>query len=940
MDITTGDLVASLTSAAAFAEKLSDVFNNHALISSFESNGVRDHVNVLSTTITPLKQVCCLLEDEVRGNGKPLLSAEGLQYVSVLVKECAAKLAKIAPVVAVARTDLRGDKKWKITSKKLKTDIVVSPAELTLDETKLLNDLDFTDWRRVSGHTRNYFQRLGEVQVRLLLVQQVIALSILSKNASAGKMDIEKIVDQHELISRTSRLAGIRQPGHCRPILRRSSLSSSNSSSSDDLSSSDDDRTSIISIPRVVTVPPYSPPPPPPPHFRPSPPCGPPPPPPPFSVPDSWIRPNQSRSDPLGPPQPSGPLPPLGSTPASGKTFPSCTPRSLQGTSMPPPNVSNMVKPPSYESHAGIGLAARKFKPSTFRANLGPACAEKNQDFKKESEDLTRKLTVKDEQPRSPEGRLFSSQHNSLGFKIKSFFRSKESLAREMKAVLENTQCVLQAFLIENQDIHPIPHSSFHSLEATHMRDILSQLNGNSWFETYSRLTPHEHDTLDAAIYQGLDPNEKAKREVIVLKLLQQNKANAWLRLLTTKLGSEHIFPHHISERVVLVILREQLVDGERKMVIPRGYIPDPADPVTLPSQTNARSTAPPGGVIGPAPPPRLPQGSRMLIAFSQDEAGVLTFVPDSQPNRPVIPGPIVYTPPPPPPPPGPPPGGIMYNAPLRPGPGPQAMETYHEFTIRLADRGSNEPRTWDRAVVTEESNAETVKLDRIEAFVRRGCGIIAAQLRLTEQQTFQVSTLMDHLRNCDTDSKFEWCWVELSLYDDAGRECWVIGGLSEWTKIHLIAMRCLKKDYRPGGVHYRPVIERMPPPPPNFGPRPNLNPYPGMPAPGPPAPPMRNIPPMSGPPMPPRPMSSARRRRSTDSESSGSDNDYSSDTSPRNSRRRRRFQERRYQSDSDSDDESDDDDDHLKINLKIRRGDDVVKKLLELWTPQSEEST
>ncbi|PQE28936.1 hypothetical protein CJF30_00003963 [Rutstroemia sp. NJR-2017a BBW] len=546
-----------------------------------------------------------------------------------------------------------------------------------------------------------------------------------------------------------------------------------------------------------------------------------------------------------------------------------------------------------------------------------PACAEKNQDFKKESEDLTGKLTVKDEQPRSPEGRLFSSQHNSLGFKIKSFFRSKESLAREMKAVLENTQCVLQAFLIENQDIHPIPHSSFHSLEATHMRDILSQLNGNSWFETYSRLTPHEHDTLDAAIYQGLDPSEKAKREVVVLKLLQQNKANAWLRLLTQKLGSEFVFPHHITERVILVILREQLVDGERKMLIPRGYIPDPADPATLPSPTNARSTAPPGGVIDSAPPPRLPRGSRMLIPFSQDEAGVLTFVPDSQPNRPAIPGPIVYTPPPPPPPPGPPPGGNMYNAPLRSGPGPQAMETYHEFTIRLADRGPNELRTWDRAIVTEESNAETVKLDRIEAFVRRGCGIIAAQLRLTEQQTFQVSALMDHLRNCDTD--------KLSLYDDAGRECWVIGGLSEWTKIHLIAMRCLKKEYRPSGVHYRPVIERMPPPPPMFHPTP-----------GPPAPPMRNIPPMSGPPMPPRPMSSARRRRSTDSESSGSDTDYSSDTSPRNSRRRRRFQERRYRSDSDSDD----DDDPLKINLKIKRGDDVVKKLLELWTPQSEEST
>src|SRR4051812_48353347 len=100
--ITTGDLVTSLTSVAAFAEQLSKVFNNHALTSSLEDKSVRNHVNVLSATITPLKQVCCLLEDEIRGNGKRLFSAAGLLYVSLLVKECATKLAKIASIVAHA----------------------------------------------------------------------------------------------------------------------------------------------------------------------------------------------------------------------------------------------------------------------------------------------------------------------------------------------------------------------------------------------------------------------------------------------------------------------------------------------------------------------------------------------------------------------------------------------------------------------------------------------------------------------------------------------------------------------------------------------------------------------------------------------------------------------------------------------------------------------
>lgn len=192
-----------------------------------------------------------------------------------------------------------------------------------------------------------------------------------------------------------------------------------------------------------------------------------------------------------------------------------------------------------------------------------------------------------------------------------------------MKAVLENTQCVLQAFLIEHQDIHPIPHSAFHSLEATHMRDILSQLNGNSWFETYSRLTAYEHDTLDAAIYQDLDPNKSTKREVVVLKLLQENKANAWLRLLTKCLGSEFPFPHHLSGRVVLVIIREPLVDGERKMFIPRGFIPDPAGLSNSPPQiktdikpaapTMNKPAAPPSCATGTAPPIYLPPGLRMF---------------------------------------------------------------------------------------------------------------------------------------------------------------------------------------------------------------------------------------------------------------------------------------------------------------------------------------
>ncbi|KAM3076880.1 origin recognition complex subunit 4 [Clarireedia jacksonii] len=892
--ITAGDLVTSVARVIGFAEQLSKVFNNHALTNICTTESVRDHMNVLSATITPLKQVRCLLEDETRGNGKRLFSDAGLSYVSLLVKECATKLAKIAPIVAHA--GLRRDRKWTRKNNKLKTDIVVLPAELTLDETILLNDLQNAHWNRVFEHTHTYLNRLGQVQVRLLLVQQVITLGALSKNDSSKKMDIEKIVGQHELITRTARVAGISQSGHSRLIYRRSSLSNSTISSSDDSSSSDGDEIFDSSIRRPAR--PISLPPPPPPLA-----------PPPFSIPSAPLTSGSSALP--GPPQSSGPLPPL-PPPSFRPSLPSHPPSSLQCTTIP------MVKPPSYESHTRMNLASRK--PSTFYATLGGG---KKQDAKEQSENSTSKLAAKGGQTKSSEGRLFNSQHNSFGFKIKSLFRSKDSLAKEMKAVLENTQCVLQAFLIEQQDIHPIPHSTFHSLEATHMRDILSQLNGDSWFETYSKLTAYEHDTLDAAIYDGLDPNKNTKREVVVLKLLQENKANAWLRLLTKCLGSESPFPHHLNGRVVLVILREHLVDGERKMLVPRGYIPDPADSSTLPPQMNT-NIKPTGPMMNRPPPVNLPPVIPSAHRGPPPGAAI-------HPNRPGGLGLPMHLPPPPP----------MHPPPplpsLRSDPGPQAMETYHEFTIRVADRGPNEPRTWDHVVITKESNSQAVVLNCVDSLAKRGITVIGVQLSLTEQQAKHVSNMMDDLKLCETDNKFEWCWVLLGLHDDKGRECFFFCEPSESTKIHLVAMRCLKKEYRPGGTHYSPLNL---PPPPHLRPSPNS--YPGCT--GPPPPPLPPPPPMiihspnhliDMPSPVPSLARNTRRKRSAGTDITGSDTDYSSDTSYRSSRRRRHINQKRFYSDSDSDDE----DDPLKIDLKLRRGDDIVKKLLELWTPQSEDN-
>lgn len=205
----------------------------------------------------------------------------------------------------------------------------------------------------------------------------------------------------------------------------------------------------------------------------------------------------------------------------------------------------------------------------------------------------------------APEGQLFTSPHNRLSFRIKSLFRSKESLAAEMKKVLKNTSSVLEAFLIQGTDIRPIPHSAFHSLEATHMRTILSQLRDDSWLETFGNLTRTEHNALDTAIYPS-GPSH-LRRELVALKVLQENKNNAWMRLITEKLRVA-ILPQHLNNRVILAIFREHLVDGKRNSLTAHGnMIPtDSGSRLRFATPPHLSSTPPPPhpGALFQGPPP------------------------------------------------------------------------------------------------------------------------------------------------------------------------------------------------------------------------------------------------------------------------------------------------------------------------------------------------
>jgi len=171
-----------------------------------------------------------------------------------------------------------------------------------------------------------------------------------------------------------------------------------------------------------------------------------------------------------------------------------------------------------------------------------------------------------------------------------------------MKRTLKDTESQLTAFVIQGHFISAVPHSAFHSLEATHMKTILSQLNDNSWYKTFSTLNTLEHGTLDRLIHP-LFNGKIHDREVIVLKVLQENRFNAWMALLSELLRNRP-FSRPGAGRILLVICREKLIDGKPIPVL-SGVLgigppppPPPAGPPPGRTANNIRHPPPPSPVI------------------------------------------------------------------------------------------------------------------------------------------------------------------------------------------------------------------------------------------------------------------------------------------------------------------------------------------------------
>ena len=439
-----------------------------------------------------------------------------------------------------------------------------------------------------------------------------------------------------------------------------------------------------------------------------------------------------------------------------------------------------------------------------------------------------------------------------------------------MKRTLNDTESRLIAYVIQEDEFTEIPHSAFHSLETTHMKTILSQLHDNTWYKTFVRLNSDEQMFL-REITHPVIKDMVIERELVVLKVLHEEKFAAELKLLNW-IPRVQLYPNGADDRRILAIVREKLVDGRPLM----------------------RSKSP----CPPLPPPPPHMAGIQPISMPRDMA-------------------------------------------LR-----QGLTSYAEYTIRFRDHHANGFRAL-APIVERVHNDQYAIRRRIQSFERHGGNVVSITLLLTERQSDHVNMLMKEIICFEPDRRFEWHWAELTLHNVQGEitDFYPRGGgsIAETANlIHVIARRAVKSCVSPETMQnllscdpprgYLGAPLPPPGPPGAFHPPPPCPPFP---------PPQRAPGPMFMKIVPPR-----ARPASSDDESSIASStsiltrDLDFRGKLRRARRRRIARElraKRGRNDSDSDTSSDldeDEDDKIMIDLQLKKGDDIVAKLLELWTP------
>ncbi|EPE31323.1 FYVE/PHD zinc finger [Glarea lozoyensis ATCC 20868] len=934
-----------LESVICYGEAFVSVFHEYALNADKVPRGFDGITNIFDASLATLTKVSSIFKDESLGQRYKAadhpLNEKGLSYVAGLVLESARAWKVIESAIADTyltpqehRAKMRTEEKALKNGGKKAIDI----STLNLDQKALLEkleDMDFKSWNGAEDNVENAVEMLYDIQLCLLLVFQVVTVGALSKkNLSSGTVDVAAIVKYHNRIKRTARLAGIPMPKE------RKSLESSDSDGSSSLSDCDTIGSSRKSSKRPTFAP--IPLPPPPPAVRENVPC--PPPPPGIGVQTAILPPL------------------LHPTLDSIRTT---TPPLSSAATM---STTETVNPPSYtESHKTPEVTMPTSSPDK---SLEKDKKEMSEKASTSDNDGSHSESGSDEEtePAVIEPRLFKSKPNGITFKLRTMFQSKESLALEMRKALSDTESRLMAFVIQGSTNKAIPHSSFHSLEATHMRTILSQLRSDAWYKTFTMLNSAEHMAL-GRITRFFSEGKMYEREVLVLKVIQEtSRLTAWTALLgDLRRGNTHSTDYYGDSRTVLAIVRDQLVNGKPREPMPSinrmppppraksqyhsaSVFRPPPSSYTLPVQPNITTSdisrnpmpRPPGQ--GAIPPPQNPP-----YPF-----GLGTVIPPAPPG---FRG--VGTAPRPPQGPAPKSTSSVQVSDITIGNNHEAelaLTSYKECTMRRCQAETPQAdRSWLRVTTTlESSSPESVKLC-VTKFAAYG-SVLASKLKMSEEQADQVSRLIDSFRLAERDMRFEWCWVVLALLDNSGnilnnRPNQVVQQMTQ--TIHLVAKRSLKACYRPLDVYN--AMMRVngtsnpgPPPLPS-----NPNPHP--------LPPVHVVPLQTG-----NYRYSKRRSYGSDNYDSGSDDSvgyvkrrirkvksqnrtrgYVAWSRDRYTRRGstkiqntfKKSAARNYDFISGSDTESEEEEDLVQIVLHLQRGEDIVQRLLALWTPQQSDT-
>lgn len=92
------------------------------------------------------------------------------------------------------------------------------------------------------------------------------------------------------------------------------------------------------------------------------------------------------------------------------------------------------------------------------------------------------------------------------------------------------------------------------------MGTILSQIDNNEWYDTFTKMDSAEHAVLASLLRPYWVKGERHERELVVLKVVHERK-HAWAVVLRDILSKIPVV-HTNNSRVLLAIVREKLFDG------------------------------------------------------------------------------------------------------------------------------------------------------------------------------------------------------------------------------------------------------------------------------------------------------------------------------------------------------------------------------------------